>query len=729
MGLRICTLMLCAGAWLDAALAPVLAQSAGEIRLPSIDVRAPRSRPARSTATPTHAAAPATTDAPATLSDAPANITRESLSTAAAAQPAASTTISAGTLYRRPYVSYGDIFRALPGFNVANYGQGGIGYGLSMRGYTDAEHGRDIAYFIDGVPVNDVSSLHTPNYADLNILIPETVEKIEVIRGPFAVEFGDSNLGGSVNITTKRSEPFASANASGGSWGTGRAVATYSSTGGAFEPFFVQEGFHSDGYRDNSFVNRYNSFNKLTLPLDDGAALSVRMQAYGTVFGAPSFISRDAVASGALSPRAAVNSTDGRNKYLENLVANYSAGAVGEELAATLFVSHDVLNRYADFGGGQRWQQDERTMVGGRIRKVWTGEIGGTLPAQLLLGGNWRTDFIDAFQAPTVARAVSGPAALNLGIDETNLGGFAQLQVKPLPWVKLTGGGRFDQSFYDVTDRLTPANSTGLSPGIWSPKAGISLAPLAWLELYANYAQGFRSIDAATELIGNAGIQPFKIESKEAGVQLRFERFSLLADAWTTDSQNEAFQPAPGLPEMLLGRTRREGFDLDGRYFIANNARSNISLFANYGAVRAFLLDTAPAFSKLPNVPVYVANVGIDFDVATRDAERLSGSAYVSFIGKKYLTQDGALTTSPFERITARLAYAWPDGWTAFGQATWYPGDRLSEFAINFGDVITASSSDIRTAPQAALTVMAGLTYRIPTVTHVAPPTTKMVVK
>ena len=35
-------------------------------------------------------------------------------------------------------------------------------------------------------------------------------------------------------------------------------------------------------------------------------------------------------------------------------------------------------------------------MVGGRTRKVWTGEVAGTLPVQLLTGTYWRTDFIDA---------------------------------------------------------------------------------------------------------------------------------------------------------------------------------------------------------------------------------------------------------------------------------------------------------------------------------------------
>ena len=123
------------------------------------------------------------------------------------------------------------LFRSLPGFNVATYGQGAIGYGMAMRGFSDGDHGRDIAYFIDGVPVNEISSIHTPNYADLNILIPETVSRIEVIRGPFSVEAGNSNLGGSVFITTQGFDPYASLNLSpadlGGRGAGWRPMATY----------------------------------------------------------------------------------------------------------------------------------------------------------------------------------------------------------------------------------------------------------------------------------------------------------------------------------------------------------------------------------------------------------------------------------------------------------------------------------------------------------------------
>jgi outer membrane receptor protein involved in Fe transport len=48
--------------------------------------------------------------------------------------------------------------------------------------------------------------------------VPETVQSIEVVRGPFNIECGDSNLGGCVNITTKTSEPFARVGISGGNY-------------------------------------------------------------------------------------------------------------------------------------------------------------------------------------------------------------------------------------------------------------------------------------------------------------------------------------------------------------------------------------------------------------------------------------------------------------------------------------------------------------------------------
>ena len=98
----------------------------------------------------------------------------------------------------------------------------------------------------------------------------------------------------------------------------------------------------------------------------------------------------------------------------------------------------------------------------------------------------------------------------------------------------------------------------------------------------------------------------------------------------------------------------------------------SVSLFANFGGVRARLIDAAPSFF-VPNVPNYVANIGIDFNVATVNAQTLSGSAYVTFVGKKNLTQDGLITTSPYSRVTGQAGL-----FLARGLDRLYTGDLVS---------------------------------------------------
>lgn len=638
---------------------------------------------------------------------------KTTLSPSIEALPASTTVIDAAEIARLPVQSYGDIFRPIAGFDVSNYGQGGVGYGIALRGFTDAEHGRDVAFFIDDVPINEVSSIHTPNYVDLNPLIPETIGSIRIVRGPFSVEAGDANFGGAVFVETKRAEPFATLNVSGGSFDTVRGLATYSQIGPGIQPFLAYEGYGTGGYRQNGDLGRYNAFNKVTIPLDLGSSLSLRVQAYGTSFGQPGYLERDGVRSGLISPRTAFNPTDGGGKTLQTFVANYVNGPAEDELRATLYASHDVFTRFSDFGGGQRGQIEERETAGGRIRKVWTTSLFDILPTQVLVGGDWRTDAIDTVQGPSVARSLTG-RTIGLDILQHNVAGYAQVQIQPTPWLKLTGGARFDQLFYDVHNRIDPSLSPKVSPNVLSPKGGLAVTPFDWLELFANYGQGFRSPSAASELTANPGLKPFTLESTEGGGRLVFDRISLGGTVFFTDIDNEVFQAAPGLAVQNLGKSRRDGFEVETKYVVFRDGLDRVAVFANYAGVTARLLNGAPAV-YVPNVPAYLATIGAEFDlgapVTPFGPGRLTGSAYVSFVGAKPLTEDGLLRSSPYPRISGRLAYVHASGWTAYGQATVYPGDRTSESIFNFGSAVTATVADIYTSPQPRLTLLAGLSY------------------
>jgi len=652
---------------------------------------------------------------------------RTTLSPDAAAQPANTTVLDQRTIQREPNTSYGDLFRPLPGFNVSNYRQGGVASGITLRGFTDGEHGRDIAYFIDGVPVNDVSSIHTPNYADLNILIPETVQRIDIIRGPFSVEYGDSNLGGAINIVTKASEPYASVGGSVGNFYTGRTIGTYSNTGGfdlggvPIAPFVAAEGYNTQGYRDNSDYRRYNLFAKGSVQTQDGGLISVRTQFYGTTFGEPDYLSRNAIRQGRVTDTGTVNSTTGGDKDYQTLVVNYAGpGDSAQQLSGTLYATHDYFARYSDFSSGQGGQREDRDTLGSRVRQVWTPPpLAGVLPIQFLIGANWRTDFIDTLAGPTANRHFTGPLTTNVGIQETGLGSFGQIQVKPLSWVKITAGTRYDHFFYDVSNHVSPGNSPHVDTGTASPKFGIAVTPTSWLNLYANYGQGFRSPDAAIsgELLSNPRLGPLKLESKEVGAEVTSDYATLSADFYTTDIANEAFQAAPGLPVQNLGQSQRHGFDLEARVYLLRDrvAGNAVSAFVNYSPVTARLLHQFPA-RFVPDVPAYTLNIGIDFDTAIGgNGRRLFGEAYLALIGEKHLAEDNSLNTTPYQRLSGKVGYAFGDGWTVFGETTIYPGDRFSEIGVNFGPNTGATSADFFTSARPRVTVLAGVTRRFGT--------------
>ncbi|MBS0181486.1 MAG: TonB-dependent receptor [Nitrospira sp.] len=636
--------------------------------------------------------------------------------------PAPTTILDSKYIQQSPYTgTYGDLLRQLPGVDVNNFGQGGLGYGISIRGFTDIEHGRDVAYFIDGVPVNEVSSVQTPNYADLNILIPETVERLEITRGPFNPLYGDANLGGSVNIITKRFDNKGSVGAYGGYFNTVRGVVTYARprTEGTIAPFLVFEGYNSDGYRDNQNYKRYNLFGKFTIPSRYGD-LSVRTQFYGGDWGSPGYISRSLVQSGVLSPKAPVNGTDGGKKDFQNVVANYALGESDQALTFTGFLNHDTFSRFADFGSGQSLAQENRVTTGLTLRKVWTGKV-FMLPAQFMVGTNFRNDSVGVIRVPTIARNPSGPNTTDVNYTEIGWGQYMQAQIKPLSWLKLTGGGRYDHFWYDIDDHLASSSVPKSDTGVLSPKGGIAITPVSWLEFYANYGEGFRSPSAIDEVISSPNLKPLKLLSQEVGVQVQYSKFRFQADVYTTTLEREIFQPAPGLPLQNLGRSRREGYELEGRYYIRQDPQGRASLFANFTQIRAVLLNRAPS-EFVPNVPAYIFNIGSDFDVPIGGREtphRVFGLAYGTYYGKKHLTEDGVITSSPYPRISGRLGYAHQkSGWMVYADVIWYPGDRLSETAINLGPGVGASPSDIVVNPQAPFQFMVGVTYRFPTGTQ-----------
>ena len=113
-------------------------------------------------------------------------------------------TVSGQDLNQRAVTRPGEILEAAPGLAVVAHADGGKANQYYLRGY-NLDHGTDLAIFVDDMPINLPTHAHGQGYADLNWLMPETVNSLDVRKGPYFADVGDFATAGSLFINLRDS--------------------------------------------------------------------------------------------------------------------------------------------------------------------------------------------------------------------------------------------------------------------------------------------------------------------------------------------------------------------------------------------------------------------------------------------------------------------------------------------------------------------------------------------
>lgn len=632
------------------------------------------------------------------VSDTAGRSAKSVVSSSPEALPASVTVMSAEEIARRPVSHYTDLFRPVAGMTISRFQPGGLAVGMAMRGYSNGNHGRELARVVDGMPLSTVGNIGS---ADLNWIMPEMIERVEVIRGPFSAEYGEDALGGAVNMISTRAEATPMLGLSGGSFGTKRGMASYSREGtalpGGLVPYVAAEAFHTDGWQDNSAYLRQNGFAKLSRDLD-GGTLSVRVQASEGDWGAPNYFPIAAYRNGTVSERAAVSPTDGGISGMRMAVVNWMPADADNGWTANAYAYNNEFIRYATTYTTQQQVRtaDRRNVGGATVKRNWSGEVAG-MPGLLLMGGDLRHDDASTARSNTAARNFQS-WVYDVDYDRTLLAGFTQGQIKPVRWVKLTLGGRYDQAWFDVGNRLSPTLSGTQETGAFSPKAGITVTPLPGLDLFFNHGRGFRMPNVPDELRTNHRMKAQKVTSQEAGIQVELALDTTLrAAAWTTRQDSEI--RSVGGVYQNLGASQRDGIDLEARTYLVRDKEDLLGLYASATRVAARLIDRAPS-TKVTDVPDYVVNVGAEGRHMFDGGDHLAGSLNIQVNGRKYANDTATLRTKPYEVVQSRLEYGFASGLSVFADGSWVLGDRYAELA----------STTITVQP--AFTAMTGIVYR-----------------
>ena len=470
------------------------------------------------------------------------------------------------------------VLRLIPGFLAVEH-SGGAGKAdqYFLRGF-DADHGTDVAFFTDGMPINLRTHAHGQGYTDLNFIIPETIEGLDVSKGAYLPEHGDFATAGAVNFKTRQVVQEGVVQATGGQFDTQRYLLMFSPTKDKVRTLFAAEGYYTNGPFENG--NRYfrtNLFGKMTTNLTGRDELSLTGTFLKSQWNGSGEIPFRAVTEGRIDRFGAIDPSEGGNTLRSTARLNYHYDTVsGGQFFANAYGQYyrlDLLTNFTFFlndpvNGDGIQQADRRVIYGGDIGYKQRGEVLG-LPSIGTIGFQTRVDNIHARLGTQTTRMPTG-STTDSDILQASYAPFVKAEVQATSWMRLAGGLRAETFTFDVRNRCEtcaeqPAGRT--SSSIVLPKMNLILGPWASTEFFANYGEGYHSNDARSAV--TPGSSPLaRAQSYEVGVRSKPwgpQGIEFIATLWRLDLKSElVFVGDEGTTE-IRGPSRREGLEVAAR--------------------------------------------------------------------------------------------------------------------------------------------------------------------
>ncbi|OGW65252.1 MAG: hypothetical protein A3H49_08980 [Nitrospirae bacterium RIFCSPLOWO2_02_FULL_62_14] len=470
------------------------------------------------------------------------------------------------------------VLRLIPGFIAVEH-SGGAGKAdqYFLRGF-DADHGTDVAFFSDGMPINFRTHAHGQGYTDLNFIIPETIEGLDVYKGAYHAEIGDFGTAGTVSFKTRQVVKEGVVQMAGGEFDTQRYLLMLSPTKGKVRTLFAAEGYYTNGpFQNDNRYFRTNVLGKVTVNPTNRSEMSLTGTYHRANWNASGEIPQRAVTDGSLDRFGAVDPSEGGKTTRWRGLLNYHYDTPdGGKLYANAYAQYYKLDLYTNFtfflndpvNGDGIQQSDRRVMYGGDAGYRQAGQLMG-MNASATAGVQVRVDDIHPRLGTQTKRTPIGMTT-DTDVLEASYSPFVKAELQPTPWMRFAGGLRGDLFTFDVRNRCPtcasqPAGRT--TTMLVLPKANLILGPWFKTELFANYGEGFHSNDARAAVVGAASPLA-RARTYEIGARSKpwgQDGMELLATLWAIDIDSElVFVGDEGTTEAR-GPTRRRGLEVAAR--------------------------------------------------------------------------------------------------------------------------------------------------------------------
>lgn len=488
-----------------------------------------------------------------------------------------------------PRSTASDLLRFVPGLHITQHTGGAKAHQFFLRGF-DAEHGQDVAVTLDGIPLNEPSHVHGAGYLDLHFLLPEVLERIWVLKGPYDARFGNFATAGVIDFRPYRRREFAARVTGGaGTFASAEGLVEAGLTWPGGDTWGAVQGNRTDGATDPGRQWAGRAFLHHRMPLGPGE-LRLLYAGYRTGSEAADILPEALIDAGTVSRFGALDDSNRVDveRHLLGLTWDWSRGDawMGRVQAYANAKRTSIFSNYSFYylhpeTGDQMEQRDERVYAGMNTNAAWLTAAGGlTFATELGLQG--RTDVVDQRQVLTQRRErIDGYNRYEFV--ETALAAYLDERVDVTRWLRLVAGVRLDTILWDgdgTQDRYGELDIvTNTSPFLdddpvtfstWgyavSPKASAIFTPLEGWSLFLNFGRGFVSPYARQVAWAPDRTLP-AVTGAEVGSSLKLwgDRISLATTGWWADKEAELVFDSEVGATIPRGRSRRFGAELEAR--------------------------------------------------------------------------------------------------------------------------------------------------------------------
>ena len=548
-------------------------------------------------------------------------------------------TIRRGLIESRPALRPAEVLEYVPGLIVTQHSGDGKANQYFLRGF-NLDHGTDFATWVNGMPVNMPTHGHGQGYTDLNFVIPEFIDRIDYLKGPYFAEVGDFASAGAARIVyrTTLDRPEATLTVGQnhylrGVFGGSAALANGSTLFAGLE------------------LSRYDG--PWDLPMDlkkangvvtwaDGSTArgwSVTAMAYDASWDATDQVPLRAIDSGAIGRYGAIDPTDGGQTARQSLSGEWRDRGERGGWRASAYAMHYDLDLFSNFTyamdrpatGDQFHQSDERNVFGGDL--VWDRNhtLAG-FSSSTEVGAQLRHDRLRVGLYDTQARQAVGDPVREDRVRETTLGVFARNTTQWTDWLRSIAGLRVTWLDADVDSR-DAAYSGKVDDTIWSPKLSLVFGPWAQTEFFVNAGRGFHSNDARGMTDPVQPVPPL-VATRGGELGVRTEVVPGLQSSlalWQLDIGSElvyigdAGNTEAGLP------SRRRGIEWNNRWIPLP--------WLLFDADLAWTHARFDSGERIPGAPERVASVA----ASLKDVSGWSASLQWRYLGPRALVEDNSV--------------------------------------------------------------------------------------